>query len=145
MYKRQEQGAKGILHASQISTGEENDLNIRVYGEKAGLAWRQMEPNSLVVTWLDKPKEILRTGFTSNLYKEAIAHTRVPGGHPEGYMEAFANIYRNFAICLRAHLAGTTPDPIYQDFPTVQDGVRGMQFVNRVVESSATEQKWLPF
>ena len=142
---RFEQGAKGILHASQISTGEENDLNIRVYGEKAGLAWRQMEPNSLVVTWLDKPKEILRTGFTSNLYKEAIAHTRVPGGHPEGYMEAFANIYRNFAICLRARLAGTTPDPIYQDFPTVQDGVRGMQFVNRVVESSATEQKWLAF
>jgi len=142
---RFEQGAKGILHASQISTGEENDLNIRVYGEKAGLAWRQMEPNSLVVTWLDKPKEILRTGFTSNLYPEAIAHTRVPGGHPEGYMEAFANIYRNFAICLRARLAGKTPDPIYQDFPTVQDGVRGMQFVNRVVESSATEQKWLAF
>jgi predicted dehydrogenase len=142
---RFENGAKGILHASQISTGEENDLNIRVYGEKGGITWHQMEPNTLKVTWLDRPTQLLRTGFTDNLYPEALAHTRVPAGHPEGYMEAFANIYRNFAICLRARLAGTKPDPIYQDFPSVQDGVRGMQFVNQVVASSNSSQKWLEF
>ena len=137
-------GAKGILHASQISAGEENDLNIRVYGEKGGLEWRQMEPNSLIIKWLDRPMQVLRTGV-GNLYPEAQAHTRIPAGHPEGYLEAFANIYRNFAICLRAKLQGKEPDPVYQDFPTVSDGVRGMQFIQKVVESSKSEQKWVAF
>ena len=76
---------------------------------------------------------------------EATAHTRIPAGHPEGYLEAFANIYRNFAICLRAHLKGEKPDPVYQDFPSVEDGVRGMRFIERVVESSNSEEKWLAF
>ena len=137
-------GAKGILHASQISAGEENDLNIRIYGEKGGVKWRQMEPNSLVVTSLDKPTQILRTGV-GDLYPEAQAHTRIPAGHPEGYLEAFASIYRNFAKCLRARLKGEDPDPVYMDFPTVSDGVRGMKFIERVVASSNSDQKWLPF
>lgn len=142
---RFDNGAKGILHASQIAAGEENDLNIRIYGEKGGLAWRQMEPNTLVATWLDRPKQLLRTNNGGNLYPEAIAHTRLPAGHPEGYIEAFANIYRNFAFCLQARLAGTEPDPLYTDFPSVSDGVRGMRFVERVVAASAANQQWMAF
>lgn len=137
-------GAKGILHASQICAGEENNLNIRIYGTKGGLQWFQMEPNSLYVKWLDKPMEVLRTGV-GNLYPEAMAHTRIPAGHPEGYLEAFANIYRNFAICLRARLEGKEPDPVYMDFPTVSDGVRGMRFIGRVVYAGSSEEKWVKF
>lgn len=135
-------GAKGVLHASQICAGEENNLNIRIYGTKAGLQWFQMEPNSLIVKWLDKPMEILRTGG-STLYPAAAAHTRIPGGHPEGYLEAFASIYRNFAYCVRARLDGTEVDPIYQDFPTVADGVRGMKFIEKVIASGKSEAKWV--
>lgn len=139
-----ENGAKGLLHASQISAGEENDLNIRVYGEKGGLHWRQMEPNTLVVKWLDKPTQLFRTG-AGMLYPEAQAHTRIPAGHPEGYLEAFANIYRNFALCIRARSEGKTPDPVFTDYPTVQDGVRGMQFIERVIESGKSAKKWIKF
>ena len=139
---RFDNGAKGVLHASQISAGEENDLNIRVYGEKAGLQWHQMQPNSLVIKWLDKPKEVLRTGG-GNLYPAAEAAGRIPAGHPEGYLEAFANIYKNVAYCIRAELAGKKPKAIYQDFPTVADGVRGMQFINKVVQSSKKGAKWV--
>jgi predicted dehydrogenase len=135
-------GAKGVLHASQICAGEENNLNIRIYGTKAGLQWFQMEPNSLIVKWLDKPTEILRTGV-GKLYPEATAHTRIPGGHPEGYLEAFACIYRNFAYCVRARLEGKEVDPIYQDFPTVGDGVRGMKFIEKVIASGKSEAKWV--
>ena len=137
-------GAKGILTASQIAAGEENDLNIRVYGEKGGLHWRQMEPNSLVTRWLDKPVQILRTGV-GDLYPESLQAARIPPGHPEGYLEAFANIYRNVAHCLQARLEGREPDPLHQDFPTVQDGLRGMKFIDRVVASSKSDQKWLAF
>ena len=134
-------GAKGILFASQIAAGEENNLRIRVYGEKGGLEWAQMEPNTLIARWLDKPTQHLRTGVEP-LAPEAKAHARIPAGHPEGYLEAFANIYRNFALCLQARLAGTAPDPLYADFPTVSDGVRGMKFIEKVVESSKLE-KWI--
>ena len=137
-------GAKGILHASQISAGEENNLNIRIYGTKAGLQWFQMEPNSLYVKWLDKPMEIFRTGG-SNLFPEAQEHTRIPAGHPEGYLEAFANIYRNFAFCVQAHIAGKKPKKIYQDFPNVNDGVRGMQFIESVIKSGKSKSKWVKF
>ncbi len=137
-------GAKGVLHASQISVGEENALNIRVYGTKAGIEWHQMEPNSLVVKHLDKPMQVLRTGV-GDLYPEAQAHTRIPAGHPEGYLEAFANIYRNFAYCVQARLEGREPDKVYQDFPGVQDGVRGMQFIYKAVESGKSQEKWLKF
>ncbi len=141
---RFDNGAKGILHASQISAGEENNLNIRIYGEKGGLEWRQMEPNTLLVKWLDQPTQIYRTGVGA-LSAAAQAHTRIPAGHPEGYLEAFANIYRNFALCLRARLAGETVDPLYTDFPTVADGVRGMQFVERVIEAGKSREKWVRF
>jgi len=141
---RFENGAKGVLHASQISVGEENSLNIRVYGEKGGLEWHQMEPNTLVAKWLDQPTQLLRTGV-GDLAPESAAHTRIPAGHPEGYLEAFASIYRDFAFCVQARLAGKAPDPLYNDFPTVSDGVRGMRFIERVVASSNSTQKWLPF
>ena len=134
-------GAKGILYASQISAGEENNLHINIYGTKAGLEWRQMEPNSLVVKWLDKPMEILRTGV-GKLYPEAQEHTRIPAGHPEGYLEAFGNIYRNFAKCVRARLNGKKPKAIYTDFPSIDDGVRGMLFIEKVVASGKSKQKW---
>jgi len=137
-------GAKGILFATQIAAGEENNLKIRIYGEKAGLEWQQQEPNTLLVKWLDKPVEILRTGG-AKLYPEAQAHTRIPAGHPEGYLEAFANIYRNFALCVRAQLKGKKPKAIHMDFPTVEDGVRGMRFVEKVIESGKSKSKWIKF
>ena len=143
---RFDNGAKGILHCSQISAGEENDLNIRIWGEKGGLEWHQENPNSLIIKWLDRPKEILRTG-QGFLYPKmtppevANAHTRVPGGHPEGYLEAFANVYRNFAKHIQAKLEGKPQDPLY-DYPSVSDGVRGMQFIYKVVESSK-KGRWI--
>ena len=143
---RFDNGAKGILHCSQISVGEENDLNIRVWGEKGTLEWHQMEPNSLIVKWLDRPKEVIRTGLPF-LYPEmtqspeALAHTRTPAGHPEGYLEGFANIYRNFAKGIQARLAGQAADPLL-DYPSVSDGVRGMNFIYKVVESNK-KQKWV--
>lgn len=135
-------GAKGMLAASQIAIGEENDLTIRIYGEKGGLSWRQEEPNTLILKWADKPNEIIRTGsgYTSSLSQHS---TRVPGGHPEGYIEAFANIYRNFSLALGCILNGNEPKPEYLDFPTVEDGVRGMQFIETVVASSESEDKWM--
>lgn len=141
---RFDNGARGLLYATQIAAGEENALYIRVYGEKGGLEWHQMEPNSLITRWLDRPTEILRTGV-GELYPAAQAAARIPAGHPEGYLEAFANIYKNFAHCLRARLAGEEPEAVYQDFPTVQDGVRGMQFIERVVQSSSSNEKWTIF
>lgn len=140
---RFDNGARGILYATQVAAGEENALHIRVYGEKGGMEWHQMYPNDLKVRWLDKPEELLRTGV-GDLYPAAQSAARIPAGHPEGYLEAFANIYRNFAHCLRARLSGQKPDPAYEDFPTVEDGVRGMKFIDRVIESSASDQKWLP-
>jgi predicted dehydrogenase len=136
---RFENGAKGVLHASQICNGEENNLNIRVYGEKGGIAWRQMEPNTLTVMYQDKPSTIYRTGW-AGLEREAIAHTRIPAGHPEGYLEAFANIYRNFAFCIQARLSGEEVDPLYTDFPSIEDGLRGMNFVEKVV---ASKGEWI--
>ncbi|NND33328.1 MAG: Gfo/Idh/MocA family oxidoreductase [Saprospiraceae bacterium] len=139
-----ENGAKGILFASQIAAGEENNLRIRIYGTKAGIEWRQQEPNSLVVRPLEGSMRVVRTGVGA-LCASAQAHTRLPSGHPEGYLEAFANIYRNVAKCLQARIEGKEVDPIYDDFPSVADGVRGMQFVTKVVEASASDQKWLSF
>lgn len=134
--------ARGVLMASQISAGEENNLRIKVYGEKGGLEWAQMEPNSLIVRWLDKPMQTYRTGG-ADLYSEAIAHSRIPAGHPEGYLEAFANIYRNVAYCIQARLAGEQVDKIYLDFPTIEDGVRGMAFIEAVVKSGTLDDvKW---
>lgn len=141
---RFENGARGILYASQISAGEENSLSIRVYGEKAGIEWHQMEPNTLEVKWLDKPKQILRTGV-GDLYEESQNATRIPAGHPEGYLEAFANIYKNFARAVRSRIEGTEPNPLDLDFPTVEDGLRGMQFIYKVIASGKADQKWIDF
>ena len=134
-------GARGILYASQISAGEENDLHINVYGEKGSIAWRQMEPNSLIVKWLDQPTQIYRTGV-GTLYDQTNDHSRLPAGHPEGYLEAFANIYRNVAMCIQARIEGQMPEDKYMDFPTVDDGVRGMKFVYAVIASGNSNEKW---
>lgn len=139
---RFDNGAKGILYASQISAGEENNLRIRIYGEKGGLEWAQMEPNTLIVRWADKPVEILRTGGPG-MCAEANLHTRIPAGHPEGYLEAFANIYRNVAKCIQAKISGIEVDSVYKDFPDITDGVRGMEFIYKVIESGRSEQKWI--
>ena len=139
---RFENGARGILYASQISAGEENDLHIKVYGEKGGLEWHQMEPNSLVIKWLDKPQQVLRTGV-GELYPESLSHARIPAGHPEGYLEAFANIYRNFAKCVQARIDGIEVENMYKDFPVIDDGVRGMEFIYKVIESGKSDQKWI--
>lgn len=134
-------GARGILYASQISTGEENNLRIKVYGEKGSFEWSQMEPNTLTVRWLNKPTQLFRTGGFG-LYPEAVAHTRLPAGHPEGYLEAFANIYRNVAKCIQAKMDKVEVDPMYTDFPDVEDGVRGMEFIYKVIESGKNDSKW---
>lgn len=137
-------GARGVLMASQISAGEENNLRIRVYGEKGGLDWSQMEPNSLLVRWLDKPIQILRTGGAGT-GKAAAAATRIPAGHPEGYLEAFANIYLNFTKAIRKYEKGKKLTAKDLDFPTIEDGIRGMQFIEKVVKSNSSRQKWTKF
>ena len=138
---RLDNGARGVLYASQISAGEENPLTIRIYGELAGLEWRQEEPNTLTVKWADRHREVRRTGV-GDLSEASAAHTRLPPGHPEGFVEAFANLYRNYALALQARLAGEQPAPEHLDFPTVHDGVRGMAFIAACVASSASDRKW---
>lgn len=137
-------GASGVLMASQVAAGEENALKIRVYGEKGGLEWAQMEPNTLTVRWLEKPAEVLRAGTNGFLTDEAKFNCRTPGGHPEGYLEAFANLYRNFALALTARLDGTKV-PLLVDFPSVEDGVRMMAFIDNVVKSGQSSEKWTKF
>jgi predicted dehydrogenase len=137
-------GASGVLIATQVAAGEENALKIRVYGEKGGLEWHQHEPNTLLVKWVDQPTQILRAGggYGDRLSSFAIHNCRTPGGHPEGYLEAFGNIYRNFALTLGAKLDGTTPTKEMLDFPGVEDGIRGMAFIENVVASAKSENKW---
>jgi predicted dehydrogenase len=138
-------GARGVLVATQIAAGEENALKIRVYGEKGGLEWSQMEPNSLIVKWTNKPMETYRTG-TGFVGSASAANTRTPGGHPEGYLEAFANIYRNFSFHLRAKMNGEQPKPEWLDYPGIEDGIRGMQFIDAVVKAGYNDDvKWVPF
>ena len=142
---RFDNGAKGVLMATQIAAGEENAIRIRVYGDKGGLDWEQMEPNTLTVKWLGKPTQILRVG--TSLDSAIAAHnTRTPGGHPEGYLEAFANIYRNFTTTIMAKMDGVEPTPEMLDFPGVEDGIRGMQFIDTVVKAGYDDNvKWLKF
>ena len=141
---RFDNGARGIIYASQISAGEENNLRIKVYGEKGGLEWIQVEPNNLIVKWLDKPIEYVRPG---NPWCSDIAqyNTRFPSGHPEGLMEAFANIYRNVTTCIQHRLEGKEPPAEALDFPTVYDGLRGMQFIDSVLASAESDSKWTDF
>ncbi len=137
-------GASGVLMASQVAAGEENALKIRVYGEKGGLEWAQMEPNTLIVKWLEAPMQILRAGanYTDRLSSFATSNCRTPGGHPEGYLEAFANIYKNFAATVQAKIEGRTPTKEQLDFPGVEDGIRGMAFIDNVVASANSDVKW---
>lgn len=143
---RFENGAAGVLMASQVAAGEENALKIRVYGENGGLEWAQHEPNTLLVKWLDQPAQILRAGgnYAGRLSSYALSNCRTPGGHPEGYLEAFANIYRNFALTLSARIDGVQPSKEALDFPSVEDGIRGMAFIDNVVASSQSDKKWHP-
>ncbi|GGC69412.1 oxidoreductase [Pedobacter quisquiliarum] len=137
-------GANGILMASQIAAGEENALTIKVYGEKGGLEWHQEEPNTLKLKWLDAPAQIYRTGH-NYLSSFAANNTRTPAGHPEGYLEAFANIYRNFVTTIDKVSNGEKPSDEMLDFPTSEDGVRGMAFIENVVASGKSDQKWYEF
>lgn len=141
---RFENGASGVLMASQTDTGCENNLKVRVYGEKGGLEWEQELNNSLTVRFPNQPAQIYRagTGYLGSLAQE---NTRTPAGHPEGYIEAFANLYRNFARCIFAERAGQTPKPEWQDYPGVEDGIRGMAFIDHVLKSTVSDIKWTPF
>ncbi len=138
-------GATGVLTASQIAAGEENDLKIRVYGEKGGVEWSHADPNTLKLKWQGRPLEILRTGADRDLCDAAMKNLRLPAGHPEGYLEAFANLYKNFAHQIKARLTDTAPDPDLLDVPGVSDGVRGMRFIDKVVESSEKGAVWVHF
>ncbi|MBO9595298.1 MAG: Gfo/Idh/MocA family oxidoreductase [Niabella sp.] len=137
-------GASGVLIASQVAAGEENALKIKIYGEKGGLEWHQQEPNTLLVKWLDAPAQVYRAG-NGYLGDYAKHNCRTPGGHPEGYLEAFANHYRNFATALQAKIHNETPSKESLDFPSVDDGVRGMAFIDNVVASAQSDKKWWDF
>jgi predicted dehydrogenase len=144
---RFEKNATGVLTASQVAAGEENALKIRVYGENGGLEWAQQEPNTLTIRWIDKPAEILRAGsnYTDRESTYATHNCRTPGGHPEGYLEAFGNLYRNFALSLSAKLNGEEPHKEWLDFPGIEDGIRGMAFIDNVVASSQSDKKWTDY
>jgi predicted dehydrogenase len=137
-------GASGVLVATQVAAGEENNVRIRIYGEKGGLDWMQADANTLLVKWLDRPTEIWRTGGPS-VGSYARHNTRTPAGHPEGYLEAFANLYRNFALTLQAELTGQSAPPEALDYPSIEDGVRGMAFIENVIASGRSDQKWTEF
>jgi predicted dehydrogenase len=134
-------GAKGVLHASQISVGEENNLNLRVYGTKAAIEWRQEHPNQLIVKYPDRPSEIWGRG-NGYVGAEARRFTRTPSGHPEGYLEAFGNLYQELFRALAAEAAGA-PRPADLDLPTIEDGVEGMAFIETVVKSSRLGARWV--
>ena len=141
---RFDKGATGTLSASQVAAGEENALKIRIYGENGGLEWAQQEPNTLTLRWSDKPAQTLRAGSNYGDRESTFAthNCRTPGGHPEGYLEAFGNLYRNFALALSAKLNGEQPKAEWLDIPGVDDGIRGMAFIENVVASSQSNEKW---
>jgi len=139
---RMENGAKGTMSISQIALGEENNLAIKVYGEKASIEWHQEEPNKLITHWLEKPVKVF-TPNGNDLYPEALNVSRIPAGHPEGYLEAFATIYKNFATHLMAVLSSENLEN--PDYPNVKDGVRGMQFIYAAVKSNKNNANWTTF
>ena len=139
-----ENGVTGVLMSTQIATGESNNIRIRVYGDRGGLEWRQLDSNKLTLRWIDKPSQELYMGNNEYLSDLAKWNTRTPAGHPEGFIEAFANIYRNFAMAVMSEENGIEPSDIIADFPNVYDGVRGMQFVELMVQSgNDNETKWI--
>ena len=140
---RFEGGAKGVLHASQIAVGEENNLNIRVYGTRASLEWRQEDPNDLVVKHPDQPRQTWRRG-NDYVAEQVKRVTRIPFGHPEGYLEAFGNIYREAFRAIAAEVQGDAlPEDL--DFPTIADGVQGMLFIQTALESARLGARWVTF
>jgi predicted dehydrogenase len=143
MLVRYEGGARGVLYASQISTGDENNLNIRVYGTEASLEWHQEHPNELIVKFAEQPRQVWRRGNSYN-GPEASKVTRIPFGHPEGFIEAFANVYLGAAEAISDHLVGKYPRDGGYDFPTVDDGVEGMAFIEAAVASSKENATWTP-
>jgi predicted dehydrogenase len=140
-------GARGILHASQISIGEENNLAIWIYGEEKSLEWHQEHPNYLYVKQKNAPVQVWRRGndYIGYTSPAAARATRLPFGHPEAFFEAFANIYCNFADTVRAGLTKAKPDLLALDFPNVNDGLRGMLFIDTVLASNKSKQKWTRF
>jgi len=139
---RLESGATGTLMCSQVAAGERNELRLRVYGEKGSIEWHQEDPNRLSVKWLDGPEET-RHAAGGYLSADALAVTRLPGGHPEGYIEAFAVLYREFADSVTAWKEGK-PGALPATLPGIEAGVRGMRFIERAIESSRTEA-WVEF
>ena len=137
-------GASGVLVATQVAAGEENNLRIRAYGDKGGLEWMQADANTLLIKWLDRPTEIYRAG-TGYVGSFARHNSRTPAGHPEGYLEAFANIYRNFALTLQAGAAGQPAPAEALDFPGLEAGIRGMAFIENVIASGHSDTKWTDF
>ena len=144
MLLRFDGGARGALLVSQVSVGEDNGLSIRVYGERRGLRWRQEAPDSLHLTSLDGPAQTWTRGhgYVAARSPAAARATRLPPGHPEGFIEAFANVYANACDTIRARLRGAEPDPLALDFPTVDDGLRGMLFIEAAVASASSREKW---
>jgi predicted dehydrogenase len=137
-------GAHGLLFASQIAAGEENGLKLRVYGEKGGLEWCHADPNILLIKWLDRPMEVIRPGTNiSKLFPAARMNCRVPAGHPEGFVESFANLYRAFALSLRCRWRGENPSPDHFDIPSIEDGIRGMAFIETLLLSTRSRHKWV--
>lgn len=141
---RFEGGAKGIIYASQISNGDENALNIRVYGTKASLEWHQEDPNELIVKYANAPRKIYRRG-NDYLGEAAANNSRTPFAHPEGFIEAFANVYLGAAQAIADKIDGNDAPEGGYDFPDATDGVAGLAFIETAVKSSAGEEKWVKF
>jgi len=139
---RMEQGVKGVIIASQIANGDENELRIRIYGEKGGIEWLQSEPNTLLYKSNSEPRQLLKPGGYAWLSAQTNKHSRLPGGHPEGYIESMANLYRNVALAIEAEKGGNRPDPDL-DFPILEDGVRGMKFIEAVIHSGNKNAAWV--
>jgi predicted dehydrogenase len=136
-------GGKGVLAVSQIACGEENGLRLRVYGSEAAISWEQEHPNYLQVYRHGKPRETLSRGHAEYLSPEATRVTRIPAGHPEGYLEGFANVYMDAIDAMRRYMAGNPMSPAEYRFPTVYDGLRGMQFIYKAVESAEKGAVWV--
>jgi predicted dehydrogenase len=137
-------GARGIIYASQVSNGDENNLNIRVYGTKKSIEWYQEEPNDLIVKDARAPRQVYRRG-NSYVSGDAASHTRIPFGHPEGFIEAFANVYNSASVAIRDEVNGKFPRKSGYDYPDIRDGIIGMAFIETVVKSSNSKQKWVKF
>jgi predicted dehydrogenase len=135
-------GKKGLYWSSQIAIGHDNGLRVRIYGEKGSIEWAQEDPNYAKVRLLDKPMTVISRG-RDDLYPHAQTYSRIPAGHPEGYFEAFANIYTTFCDALIKKLAGQVPSVADMDFPGVEEGLQGVKFIEKCVESSQTGSTWV--